>query len=441
VFLSASPHSARADDCGGLNQKSCWSLNPDKWCNGNLQYKGNGKPGQGRCVRREEKKETAKACGGLNQSSCWNLDPSKWCKGNLEYQGTGVPGQGTCVKAGTKPAKDCGGRGQKSCWHVDPRQWCDGGLEYVGTGKPGDGKCITPGSDYDKSCGGRNQSSCWNVDPKRWCDAGLEYFGSGKPGDGRCVVPGSDPTPDCGGDGQRSCWNANPKHWCDDGFKYSPGIIPNEGTCFRDYTDDEYRAAAQRVADSVQRIGMNNPMVNLRTCLLRPENLEQLRQVMQDRSENGVNRILSICGASPQDFMNYGTAVLGYEPKTLEIGLNAGLVAGIGADAALTYAIPLEPRPDGRYFITNGVSFGAGAAAGGDVSVALSGEEMPTKHWASDKGRSVNFSGKLLGSVSVSIDFPERGILPSGFTVGGGLGVGAEVGTITYTRDQYLYNF
>ena len=162
---------------------------------------------------------------------------------------------------------------------------------------------------------------------------------------------------------------------------------------------------------------------------------------MRSRSENGFNRILSICGAAPDDIKAYGQTVLGYAPKTIEIGLAGGLVAGIGAEAAISYAIPLVPRPDGRYFITNGLGGGAGAAVGGDVTVSLSGEAMPTGHWVSEKGRSVNFSGKLLGSVSVSIDFPERGITPSGFTVGGGVGVGAELGTIMYTRDQYLYNF
>ncbi len=41
----------------------------------------------------------------------------------------------------------------------------------------------------------------------------------------------------------------------------------------------------------------------------------------------------------------------------------------------------------------------------------------------------------------MSIDFPQRGITPNGFTIGGGAGVGAEVGTLIHTRDQYLYNF
>lgn len=128
-------------------------------------------------------------CGGLNQKSCWSLNPKKWCDGDLKYQGNGKPGDGRCVKrsASSKPKPSCGRLNQKSCWHLDRKKWCQKGLEYVGTGKPGDGRCIKPGADYDKSCGGKGQPSCWNVDTKRWCDKGLEYFGSGKPGEGRCL--------------------------------------------------------------------------------------------------------------------------------------------------------------------------------------------------------------------------------------------------------------
>ncbi|MCB2060289.1 MAG: hypothetical protein KDE21_07265, partial [Novosphingobium sp.] len=240
---------------------------------------------------------------------------------------------------------------------------------------------------------------------------------------------------------QKSCWNANPKHWCDDGMSYSPGIIPGEGTCYRKFSKEEYLAAAEDMRDIVITLGADNPMTRLRTCLLYPENLEKLQQAMTDRSENAMNRILSICRVSPSDLRAYGEEALGHAPKTLEIGLSGGLVAGVGVEGSVVYAIPLQPRPDGRYFLTNGLGGGAGAAAGVDVTVGLTSDEMPTEHWAVDKGKSVNFSGKLLGSASVSIDFPERGITPNGFTVGGGVGIGAEIGTLIYTRDQYLYNF
>jgi hypothetical protein len=369
------------------------------------------------------------------------VDPKKWCDSGLKYFGSGKPGDGKCVKKGADPTPGCGGLKQPSCWNANPKHWCDSGLEYFGSGKPGEGKCVKPGTDKTPDCGGLNQPSCWNANPKHWCDDGLKYFGSGKPGDGKCVVPGSDPTPNCGGDGQKSCWNANPKHWCDDGTSYSPGIVPNEGTCHKKLSKEEYKAAAQNMYNTVKTLGLENPVFRLRTCLLKRDNLEKLKKVMSDRSENGINQILGVCGVSPDALKEYGRSAMGQMPKTLQIGLSGSVVAGVGAEAAISYAIPLEPRPDGRYLITNGFSGGAGAAVGVDVTVGLSTEKMPTKHWVAEKGKSVGYSGKALGSVSIGINFPERGIEPTGFTVGAGAGVGAVVGTLTYTRDQYLFNF
>ncbi|CAK6698427.1 hypothetical protein IFHNHDMJ_02428 [Synechococcus sp. CBW1107] len=340
-----------------------------------------------------------------------------------------------------KPA--CGGLNQKSCWNINPARWCDTGLKYVGTGKPGDGRCVKPQPKPERkpACGGLNQKSCWNVNPAKWCNTGLKYFGTGKPGDGRCIKPGSDPTPDCGGENQKSCWNPNPRHWCDDGMSYSPGVLPNQGTCYRKLSKAEYKAAAKRMYETVKALGVENPAFRLRTCLLVPGNLSQLKNAMKERSENGINRILSICGVSPQALKFYGERVLGAPPRTLEIGLSGGVMAGAGIEGSISYAIPLVPRPDGRFFLTNGLGGGAGLAGGVDVTVGLTVEEMPIEDYVSEKGRSINFSGKALAGGGVSIDFPERDITPHGFTISGGVGAGAEYGTVIFTRDQYLKNW
>ena len=424
--------------CGGLNQKSCWNVNPAKWCNPGLKYDGTGKPGEGRCVKPSAKPAPKPQCGGLNQKSCWNVNPAKWCNPGLKYDGTGKPGEGRCRAPDFDTKPSCGGLNQKSCWSANPTKWCEEGLKYVATGKPGEGMCRRKDFDAKPDCGGLNQKSCWNANPAKWCDEGLEYFGTGKPGEGRCLVPGSDPTPDCGGENEKSCWNANPKHWCDDGFSYSPGVIPGEGTCYRKHTDEEYKAASQDIFNRVMTLGMDTPMMRLRTCLLIPENLEKLKEAMTGRSENGVNRLLSICRVSPDDLKEYGMAALGDEPQTLQIGLSGNLSLGVGLEGSISYAIPLHANPDGRYFLTNGLSAGVTAGGGVDVSVALTTEEMPTEHWAVDKGRSVSFSAKAAG---LSVDFPEREITPSGFTVSGGVGAGVDYGAVIVTRDQYLYNF
>lgn len=128
---------AEAKNCGGLNQKSCWSPNPAKWCNGSLKYKPTGVPGKGTCVQKKAKKK--RVCGGLGQSSCWNLNPAKWCQGDLKYKPSGVPNKGTCV---SRVKEKCGNLNQSSCWNVNPKRWCNDDLKYKPTGVPGKGTCV-----------------------------------------------------------------------------------------------------------------------------------------------------------------------------------------------------------------------------------------------------------------------------------------------------------
>jgi hypothetical protein len=384
-------------------------------------------------------------CGGEGQKSCWNVDPKKGCKGDLKYVPGGLPGKGRCVKRVPKPPKraNCGGLNQNSCWSANPKEWCKGDLKYVPGGLPGKGRCVKrePKPPKQANCGGLNQKSCWNANPKKWCKGDLKYVGSGVPGSGRCIAADADPTPNCGGLNQKSCWNANPAKWCDDGLHYVTKGMPGSGRCVKKATNDEIKAAASKAFQKIDALGSNNPLVNLRNCLKQPGVFGDLRQQMGKRSENGVNAILARCNASPTALRSYGQQATGEASSTLFIEVGGGAVAGVGAEGAIGYAIPLVKKPDGRYYLTGGVGGGVGAAVGADVSVGLSSETMPTEHWATDKGKSVNFSGKLMGAVSVSIDFPRGTAKPSGFTLSGGVGLGAEIGVVIATWDKYLYNY
>lgn len=135
---------AEAKNCGGLNEKSCWSPNPAKWCEDGLKYKPTGAPGKGTCVKKKKKKK--KKCGGLGESSCWNASPAKWCEGDLKYKPSGVPGKGTCV---SRAKKKCGNLNQSSCWNVNPKRWCNDDLKYKPKGIPGKGTCVLRVEDDD----------------------------------------------------------------------------------------------------------------------------------------------------------------------------------------------------------------------------------------------------------------------------------------------------
>jgi hypothetical protein len=306
------------------------------------------------------------------------------------------------------------------------------------------GRCVKPTpkpKPEAKNCGGLNQKSCWNANPKKWCNAGLKYVTDGLPGSGRCIKPSDDPTPGCGGLNEKSCWSADPRKWCDGNLKYAGTGIPGQGHCIERVTDADLKRVARDAFQKIDALGKNNPLMNLRNCLTQAGNLAALKEQMGKRSKNGVNAILGRCNTNPAALRSYGEQATGTESSTLFIEVGGGGVAGVGAEGAIGYAIPLVKKPDGRYYLTGGVGGGVGAAIGADVSVGLSSESMPTAHWATDTGKSVNFSGKLMGAVSVSIDFPRGTAKPCGFTVSGGVGLGAEIGVVIATRDKYLYNY
>lgn len=369
TFVATEPAQA-GSNCGGLNQKSCWNVNPKKWCDGNLVYKGNGKPGQGRCVKRTT---STPRCGGLNQKSCWNANPAKWCRGNLQYKPTGVPGQGTCVKRTAK------------------------------------------------SCGGLNQSSCWNVNPTKWCSGNL---------------------------------------------KYKPTGIPGKGTCIARVEDGDLKDVAAPIARRIKNAGQNNPLASLRSCLKRPKTFARLQDAMQRRSKNGVNAVLASCGVSPQSLSNFGNQMLGFtsgnsarstrsvngmrnssqssgsgKSWNLSIAVVGSAVAYGGVEGAIGYHLTLRSNPEARFYVAGGLAVGVGASAGVDLAIGIGYETMPTGHWARSTGVSVSYSGKAVYGGGVSIDFPTDSAVPVGFTASGGAGAGAEVGVVTGTLAQYLYNF
>lgn len=87
--------------CGGLNQNSCWSANPKKWCNAGLQYIPGGLGRRGRCIKlaertRDSDGDSTPNCGGDGQNSCWSLSSKKWCDAGLLYKPGGLPGKGRC---------------------------------------------------------------------------------------------------------------------------------------------------------------------------------------------------------------------------------------------------------------------------------------------------------------------------------------------------------
>lgn len=94
---------ALKSDCGGLNQKSCWHVNPKKWCDEGLQYVRGTIGRRGRCVAPPEDDndviDETPGCGGIGEASCWSFKASRWCDPGLIYKPGGIPGRGRCEAA------------------------------------------------------------------------------------------------------------------------------------------------------------------------------------------------------------------------------------------------------------------------------------------------------------------------------------------------------
>ncbi|MEL6529112.1 MAG: hypothetical protein AAFQ27_04070 [Pseudomonadota bacterium] len=375
--------------CGGLNQKTCISPNPAKWCKVGLKVKH--QPGRNICIRKQGKPDRREPCGGLNQKTCISPNPAKWCKAGLQVKHQ--PGRNICIKKERKPDR-------------------------------------RPGS---SECGGLNQIRCKSPNPARWCDAGFRNkVVIGAPD--ICVVkPKKKP---CGGLNQDSCVSVNPAKWCNKGLTYKPRmLVGKRGTCIDKVRNSDRIAVAKQV---IEKLGDNNPLANLTKCIRRPEKLGDLKNAITTRSNNGVNRVLRSCGADLNGLRNMGSlpslnngAQSGNDKKfkTLSITVGASGAAGVAGAAGAGIVIELKKGPNARWFFTGGIGGGPKAEVVGDVTLGLSRSEIPTKRVGFDHGIGAVVSGHYIVGLSGGVEFEGNSLNFSGisFGAGGGVGVGGAV--------------
>ncbi|MEM7666305.1 MAG: hypothetical protein AAF250_10660 [Pseudomonadota bacterium] len=376
-------------NCGALNQKTCISVNPAKWCKSGLKVKR--QPGRNICVRKEKKPDRREPCGGLNQKTCISANPAKWCEDGLKVKHQ--PGRNICVKKERKPDR-------------------------------------TPGS---SECGGLNQIRCQSPNPAKWCDDGFRnkvVFGAPD----ICVAK-REKRP-CGGLNQDSCVNINPAKWCDKGLTYKPRmLIGKRGTCIKKVRNADRIAVAAQV---IEELGDNNPLANLTKCIKRPSKLGDLKTAISTRSNNGVNRVLRSCGADLNGLQNMGKLAslnngtqAGEDKKfkTLSITVGASGAAGVAGAAGAGIVIELKKGPNARWFFTGGVGGGPKAEVVGDVTVGLSRSQIPTSRWGFDHGIGAVVSGHYIVGLSGGVEFEGNSLNFAGisFGAGGGVGVGGAV--------------
>ncbi|MDP5071671.1 MAG: hypothetical protein NWQ45_12300, partial [Congregibacter sp.] len=125
----------------------------------------------------------------------------------------------------------------------------------------------------------------------------------------------------------------------------------------------------------------------------------------------------------------------------LSISGLAGTGAAVGIGGGVGYRIELRSDPQARFFVAGEVTVGFGISASADIAVGVNYGEMPTNHWAREGGASVSYSGRAVYGGGVAIDFETDSVVPSGFTLSGGVGAGVEAGVVGASITQYLYNF
>ncbi len=422
--------------CGALNQKTCISINPSRRCNSGLVEQR--QSGRNICVRPAEVKPKPAVCGSLGQKTCININPARRCDNGLVEQRQS--GRNICVRPEQlqpEPAS-CGGLNQKTCININPARRCDAGLAEQR--RSGRNICVPEGEvgPKERNCGGLNQKTCINVIPAKRCEAGLVE--QALYGRNICVRPQDLVEKDetCGGLGQVSCISANPAKWCDSGLvqKRQPG----RNICIKGVTNADRLDVAKTV---LKDIGDNNPLTRLSECLAQPAKLARLRDAMSDRDRNGISTLLTECDASISELASMGTIPALNAPssvpgesgnpdgffKTLHITAGASGAAWVAGTGSAGYVIELVSRPNGRWYVTGGIGGGPKAEIVGDVTVALSRADIPTGAFGFDHGTSAVISGHLKVGVSGGIAFVGNTLEFDGvsFGVGGGLGAGGAV--------------
>lgn len=438
LALPASPAQA-ASNCGGLNQKTCISINKDKRCKPGLVEQR--RSGRNICVRPAQvkpKPDASSKCGGLNQKTCISVNPAKRCNKGLVEQGKA--GRNLCVHPSQVQPKPetCGGLNQKTCISLDPAKRCKAGLAEQR--RSGRNICVPEAEvePKERDCGALNQKTCISIDPAKRCNAGLaEQRLSGR---NICVRPQDvvDKGETCGGLGQVTCMSVDPRKWCDDGLVQKRQRGRN--ICIKGVTNADRIDVAKVV---MQDLGDDNPLANLARCLARPENIGALRGAMTDRSRMVVSTLLTDCDASISELANMGTLPAlnhgsstrgasgnpdGYF-KTLHITVGGSGAAWVAGSASAGYVIELVSNPNGRWYFTGGIGAGPKAELVGDVTVSLSRADIPTGGFATDHGTSAVVSGHYIVGLAGGVSFVENSLDFDGvsFGVGGGAGIGGAV--------------
>lgn len=267
------------------------------------------------------------------------------------------------------------------------------------------------------SCGGKNQKACPALKKGPQCSAWLAK-------DKRKICR------PCGGFKQKACPVLKAGKVCKDGLKKKRGMcVVNDKKASRKFLK-QITGLVKKNTSHVNALG------DFHSCLKKKGRKRALRKAIKSKNSRAASRVINTCltadirrklRAKPRGLS------AGRNPNyfnTLSVGLGGGVIVGIGASGDSGVVISLNGS--GLKFYTNReFSYGLGLSVGADMNAGISRQVLSA---GTDRGRAIAASGRYIAGLGVAVDFSQHAFPKwnrfDGFTISGGLGGGAEIGTI-----------
>jgi len=248
----------------------------------------------------------------------------------------------------------------------------------------------------------------------------------------------------CGGDGEQACPVLAKGKVCKSGLKKKDGKCrPDRDTALRGY--------ANTIAEKMStHLGI---LSSLRTCLTQSGRKDKIKDAVKDDDPGKAETIVSQCLSDSQRNslrakpagLAIGTAARSSSSgndgdekffNTVSIGVGAGgmIIFGGAADAGVV--IDLARAKHARIYHSGETVFGAGLNISADLIVGLGRDPLARGKY---RNIAVAFAGKFLagGGLAIVFDYGEPSLdLFDGIAVSGGVGEGAEIGTIHKSKSR-----
>ena len=417
----------RGENCGGEGQNTCINLNRNRRCDAGLVEQS--QSGRNICVKPEDQTARQDNCGGEGENTCINLNRNRRCDAGLVEQSQS--GRNICVQPEDRTTRsdNCGGEGQKTCISLNRARRCDAGL--VEQSQRGRNICVVPGEGASRGdrCGGEGEKACIHINPNRRCEAGLvEQRQAGR---NICVQRTSegDLTGGCGGLNQNTCISPNPARWCDAGFT----VLRQAGrnTCI---PEEDRRPGSlncggfeQERCQSINPArwcndGFENKVVFGRPDICMPEisnadRLDATREILTEIGDENALLALTECLNGPGTIGRIQTTINNRISADLwglllECGAELEPLQALGMLAAMNGGVEGD---DDQIFntlnITVGVNGATGVAGAAGVGVAIELRPDGNARWFVTGGVGLGPKAEVVGDITVGLS---RSEIPEG---------------------------